>query len=154
MKLLFVLLAAFFLSLVYCPAQESEPITTDRPTTGTGPDLVPVHSLELENGLGWSNDGHQKTFDLPESLLRLGLTDRIETRTTIPNAHFSAGQNTEVEDIQFGAKIRLRPSQSVWPMSFVTALSAPTGTSGLTSGGWDPSRSHTLFPENTSLSAA
>jgi hypothetical protein len=121
-----------------CKAQDSGSITTDRPAIGADPDLVPPHSLESENGFGWSNDGHHSTADLPESLVRYGLTDRIEIRTTVPNVHLTSGQPTETEDIQFGAKIRLSSNESAWPVSLVTALSAPTGTTSLSSGGWDP----------------
>ncbi|HEY0163695.1 MAG TPA: transporter [Edaphobacter sp.] len=139
MKTLSVVLAASFLLATHTlVAQETEPITTDRPSTGTGPELVPTHSLETENGVGWTNDDHRSRFDLPESFVRYGINNRIEARILMPNSHVSGGDPTQSDDIQFGVKLRLRPEESAWPMAFATGLSAPSGTGGLSSGAWDP----------------
>jgi len=138
MKTFPVLLAATFLLSTHCIAQELEPITTDRPTVGSGPELVPVHSLETENGIGWTNDDHRSRFDLPESFVRYGVSDRFEARILMPNTHISGGDATQTDDIQLGVKIRLRPLESAWPMAFATGVSAPTGSDGLSSGAWDP----------------
>lgn len=145
MKTLSVVLAASFLLATHAlSAQEPEPITTDRPSTGTGPELVPAYGLETENGVAWTNDDHRSRFDLPESFVRYGVNDRIEARILMPNSHISGGDPTQSDDIQFGVKLRLRRVESAWPMSFATGVSAPTGTGGLSSGAWDPYETFSL----------
>lgn len=147
MKTLSILLATSFLVSTSCLAQEPGPLTTDRPTTGVGPELVPAHSLETETGIGWTDDDHRSRFDLPESLVRYGVTEWFEPRILLPNAHLFGGEAAQSDDIQIGAKIRLRSAEGPWPMSFTTALSAPTGTHGLSSGGWDPYETFSISRE-------
>jgi hypothetical protein len=156
MKILSAFLVASFLMSTSCLAQEIEPISTDRPRIGSGPELVPVRSLVTENGIGWTNDDHLSRFDLPETFFRYGVSDRIETRLLMPNAHISGGDPTQTDDIQLGVKVRLLPEGARWPIALTTTLSAPTG-SGLSSGGWDPYETFSIthpLPERYSSSAS
>jgi hypothetical protein len=56
-----------------------------------------------------------------------------------------------------GAKIRL-PAAAAWPVSAVVSLSAPAGSPGIGSGGWDPSilltTSHIFTPRFSTFESA
>lgn len=123
-----------------CRAQESQaPLSTDRPSVGTGTDLVPVHAMEIENGVTVTNAQGRSSVDLPETLTRYGWNSRVELRAALPNTHLQRGLPVSREDVEIAAKIRLRPAESRWPVSLVPGINVPTGTASLTSGGWDPS---------------
>lgn len=122
---------------------QSPPISTERPTVGNSPDLVPRGSMQLENGAGVSLQRRQYTADLPESLLRLGLSERAEVRfsfseemyQTPPEAHTAALQTT---DPSLSVKIGLgKPGQMI-PRSAILSFSLPRGGPSWTSGSYDP----------------
>jgi hypothetical protein len=123
------------------PAQDvTQPtISTDRPSIGTGTDLVPSHRVVVENGFGLAFGAGSTTVDWSEDLVRFGVNSRIELRTMLPVMQHTAGlPGIQRQDAVMGAKIRL-PAASGWPVSAVASLSAPAGTPGVGSGGWDPS---------------
>src|SRR5712692_9927121 len=66
------------------PTAEPE-IVTDRPDITESSIVIPRGSLQLENGLTWTNDHGQQTLDLSETLLRFGTFDRTELRIVVPN---------------------------------------------------------------------
>jgi hypothetical protein len=134
------------------------PISTDRPSIGTGPDLVPVHRVIVENGIGWNVDRGLATIDWPETLFRVGVTRDFEMRATLPDIEHTSGTGSYQEgDFGLSAKIRL-PSSERLPMGVVLGFSAPTGSRGVTAGGWDPgalfSTSHVFSPRIGSFASA
>jgi hypothetical protein len=66
------------------PATDPE-IVTDRSDITESAIVVPQGSLQFENGLTWTNGRGQKTLDLTETLVRLGISDRSELRIVVPN---------------------------------------------------------------------
>src|ERR1700722_7902313 len=67
------------------PPTTDPEIITDRPDVTESSVVVPKGSLQLENGLTWTNDHGQRTLDLSETLIRFGLSDRTELRIVAPN---------------------------------------------------------------------
>jgi hypothetical protein len=125
-----------------CLGQQGEiaPISTDRPSVGVGPDLVPVRALQIESGTTWSHDRTMNAFDGPESMLRYGLSHRVELQAALSNMHWQQGApGMQMDDLSFGAKIRLGSESWSWPLGIVGSLSFPTGSKELTSGGMEPS---------------
>jgi hypothetical protein len=67
------------------PDDASKAITTDRPDVTEASVVVPKGSLQIENRATWTSDHGSQTFDLSESLIRLGLSARTEFRVVVPN---------------------------------------------------------------------
>ena len=47
--------------------------------------MIPLGSIQAENGFTWTRDHRTSEIDLPGSLVRLGLWERTELRLTVPN---------------------------------------------------------------------
>ena len=122
---------------------EVEPITTDRPTVGQSPDLIPGGSFQIENGVDFSVQRQRYDVDLPESLLRVGLTNHLEARFLASDAVYrssdaSTAASLQSADAALGAKVLLAGPNSPSPKSAILSLSFPTGGPSLTSGSYDP----------------
>jgi hypothetical protein len=140
-----VALFIFFLIALAGNAQEVEvpPISTERPTVGDSPDLIPARSIQFENGAGISFQRAQFTGDLPETLVRLGFSERVEIRymwsdevyQRSPVPHIASFQSM---DPAFSVKLGVGKANQVVPRSAIVALSFPSGGSSWTSGSYDP----------------
>ena len=122
---------------------ESPAISTERPTVGNSPDLIPPGSLQLENGLGVSFQRTQFTGDLPETLVRLGLFERFEVRYMWSDEMYQKSPSPHVASFQtmdpaFSVKLGLGKANQVAPRSAIVALSLPIGGPKWTSGSYDP----------------
>jgi hypothetical protein len=123
---------------------EVESISTDRPTVGQSPDVIPGGSFQIENGVDVSAQLQQYAVDGPESLLRVGLTNRVEGRFLASNAVYqsssaSTASSLQSADAALGAKVLLAGPNTLSPKSAILSLSFPTGGPSLTSGSYDPS---------------
>jgi hypothetical protein len=162
-KLNFLSLSALVLALslpLSGSAQETpQPtISTDRPSVGTGTDLVPRHWVVSENGASLTAPGGTLTVDGPENLVRVGAFQNVELRWSSPSVQRAQGvPGVQHQDASFGAKIHL-PAPKAWPLSAVLTLSAPIGSQGVTSGGWDPAgllaASHAWGPRLSTFASA
>jgi hypothetical protein len=125
------------------PETEVEAISTERPTQGVSPDLIPKGSLQIENGFGASLHKGQNVYDLPESLFRLGIMKRLELRFLTSDAvyqpsHESGVQSLQSTDTQFSAKFLVAGPNSWMPKSAILSMDFPTGGQSYTSGSYDP----------------
>jgi len=124
------------------PAQAdiATPIATDRPSFTNSSIVVPLGSLQAENGFLETRSQGQSTVDGPETLLRLGVASRTELRFTVPNYFYnvSSGAGTGFGDIAVGLKRQLGPLAGGFDVSATAFVSFPTGASGVSSGGYDP----------------
>lgn len=119
------------------------PISTERPTVGSSPDLIPRGSLQFENGAGVSLQRNQYVADLPETLVRFGISERVEARFLFseeiyqgsPGPHISSFQET---DPAISVKVGLGKPNQVFPRSAIVSLSLPRGGPSWTSGSYDP----------------
>jgi hypothetical protein len=98
-------------------AQQIQEIVTDRPDVTEASTVVPVDSLQIENGLTHTIDHGTGTLDFSESLIRYGLSDRTELRIEVPNVFLrDAGlpSGLSLSGLSFGIKQQLvgRPSDS------------------------------------------
>lgn len=142
-----LLLSAFSFSLPPTPleAQESSSpaISTERPTAGPSPDLIPRGSLQLENGAGLTRQSGASVLDLPENFLRIGLTDRMEVRFQASNIALRStvpGGTSQIQsqDLVLSAKFLISGPNKITPKSAIVSLSVPTGGLGFTSDSTDP----------------
>jgi hypothetical protein len=122
------------------PAGKDE-ITTDRPDVTEASTVVPVGSLQIENGLTWTSDHGRRILDLSESLVRIGVSRSTELRVGVPDyldglsgRHLTSG----FDDVSVGLKQQLGPLAGNFDLAVIVALALPTGQRGITSGGFDP----------------
>ena len=116
-------------------------IATDRPAFTDSSVVVPKASLQLESGFLETTTLGQRSFDLPEALLRLGVGEKTELRFSVPdyyqNFSTAAGFGSGWGDLMAGIKQQLGPLHG-FDWSLVVALSFPTGAHLITSHGYDP----------------
>jgi Putative MetA-pathway of phenol degradation len=121
-------------------AQQTHEIVTDRPDVTEASTVVPVDSLQIENGLTQTTDHGSSTLDFSESLIRYGLSDRTEFRIEAPNVFLrDAGlpSGLSLSGLSFGIKQQLGPLAGGSDVAVIVALSVPTGASNGSTRGLD-----------------
>ena len=68
-----------------CGANTQSPIATDRPQITSSSVVVPCGSLQFENGFQETSNGGQRSFDLPETAVRIGIANKTELRFAAPD---------------------------------------------------------------------
>ena len=58
----------------------AQQIQTDRPNETEGPNAIAKHHLQVESGFSFEKDNDEKTFEIPEIVLRYGLLKNLEFR--------------------------------------------------------------------------
>lgn len=84
-------------------------IVTDRPDVTESSIVVPKGSLQFENGATLTTSHGFQTFDLSESLIRLGISTKTEIRLVVPNylGGFTVSDATGFGDVALGMKQQL-----------------------------------------------
>jgi len=115
-------------------------IATDRPAVTNSSVVVPVGSLQVENGFLETSSHGQSVLDGPESLVRFGIAKRTELRFTVPDYfhHLNTGEGSGFGDFAVGIKEQLGPTPGGFDVSVILFLSFPTGANTVSSGGYDP----------------
>lgn len=123
-------------------AQETEPLSSDRPGIGTSAETVPRGALQLETGFDYSRERRagepaQRRSSLATTL-RFGLFDGVELRIDgEPVVGLRGAEDaTSVGDFVLGAKLRLldgaegllRPTLSLLPAVKLPTAPEPIGT--------------------------
>jgi hypothetical protein len=128
------------------------PIATDRPAVTDSSVAVPAGSFQAENGFLETRSQGQSVFDIPETLVRVGLASKTEVRFTVPDYFDNltiGGSASGFGDFALGVKQQLGPVRR-FDVSVVGYLSFPTGAEGVSSGGYDPA---VQIPWSRTLSA-
>jgi hypothetical protein len=136
-------------------AQESTspgPIDTDRPDQTESSALVPHRHVQLEFGVGYSEDApDDEVLEAPALLVRYGLIDRLELRFEIPTltTQFASGAESDFSDPALGAKISLWAEKGWRPeAALLVGTTIPVGSNDISSNRFDPafrfSFGHTL----------
>jgi hypothetical protein len=127
-----------------CGADASTSIATDRPQITNSSIVVPCGSLQFENGFQLTSASGQRTYDLPETAVRLGIARRSELRLTVPD--YFRNPNG-FGDLAVGFKQQLGPLHG-FDLSVIPTLSLPSGANAISSHGYGPS---IQFPWSRSL---
>jgi hypothetical protein len=140
-----VLVMLFLLIASYpAAADDNAPptIATDRPSVTDSSVVVPLGSLQFENGFAETLDQGRSAVDGPETLMRLGVASKTEVRLTVPDYFGQVaggpGSNSGFGDLEIGVKQQLGPAAG-FDVSLVVSLSLPTGAEAISSHGYDPS---------------
>jgi outer membrane putative beta-barrel porin/alpha-amylase len=124
-----------------CGAGTQNPISTDRPQFTEASTVVPCASLQFENGFAETGEASQHGLDLPETWMRLGIPAKGEIRFAFPeyfsNTDTANGFASGASDIVLGYKQQIGPTHG-FDVSIIPSLSFPTGSSKISSHGYDP----------------
>jgi hypothetical protein len=125
-----------------CGANAPSTIATDRPQVTNSSVVVPCGSLQFENGFEQIGSAGTQGFDLPETSVRFGVTNKTELRLAVPD-YFHAydtgsGFAHGAGDSVVGFKQQLGPVHG-FDVSAIGSVSLPTGANAISSHGYDPS---------------
>ena len=132
MKLRRLLLMTMLFICGLCQAQEELPsISADRPGALTGTDVMPLHKLQWETGMGFEStkDGPH-TFTLNNTLLRFGLFENAELRVGTDFLMWNDGQAMEPSfgfaPITVGVKANFYEGSGILPsVALLAELQSP-----------------------------
>ena len=119
---------------------QSPDLTTDRPDQTESATVVSRGLLQVETGYLFARDGEMNGYEVPGTLLRIGLGSRAELR--IGHAGVVGKEGSQgLGDSQLGAKVNLIERADGWrpEMAMLAGLSLPTGGDKYSSSGIDPS---------------
>lgn len=122
-----------------CP-QATEEIATDRPDVTNSSIVVPVGSLQNENGVNTSAQNGKQGFDGSNSRWRLGVAPCLEFLVDLPSYVVNAHGNTlsGFSDVSPAVKWQISPAPGKIDVSIVSGVALPTGTTALVGRGPQP----------------
>lgn len=107
-KWLFIILFVFFMkNNVYAQMQ------TDRPDQTEGVFLIPKNTFQVETGFQINAFPNENTYDLPNTLLKYGISERIEAQSIL-NFGVAEG-NFQLAPITLGLKYLLSKEKKFFP---------------------------------------
>ena len=122
-----------------CPT-DSDPISTDRPNTVNSTVVVPAGSLQLENGVTWTQREGSQVLDGTETLMRLGLVRCTEFQLLVPNYDWSFGGRAPsgFENVGLAFKHQFDPLPGGFELAVAAGLEFPSGASAVSGPGYNP----------------
>jgi hypothetical protein len=122
-----------------CP-QPSEEIVTDRPDVTNSSIVVPVGSLQSENGINLTSQNGGRTIDGTNSRWRLGIAPCLEVLVDLPT-YFSNAKSpgsTGFSDVAPAVKWQISPVPGKVDLSMTVGIALPTGTAAIAGRGAQP----------------
>jgi hypothetical protein len=123
-----------------CGANAQSTVVTDRPQITNSSVVVTCGSVQFENGFQDTGNGGQRTFDLPETLVRVGIAKKTELRFETPNYlnndATAFGFANGFSDLGLGFKQQLGPWYG-FDLSLIPSVSFPTGENLISSHRYD-----------------
>jgi hypothetical protein len=99
--------------------------------------VVPLGSVQAENGLAETASQGQRIFDASETWLRFGVASKTELRLVVPDYFRNVGLSSGFGDLAIGAKQQIGPTHG-FDVSLILSLSLPMGAKATSSHGYDP----------------
>jgi len=120
--------------------QTSNPIETDRPDTTNSSIVVPVGSLQNENGSNLSRRDGADIFDGTNSRWRLGLAPCFEALIDVPNytGTFRGAGVSGFGNVTPAVKWQVSPLPGKFDLSVTAGAALPTGATAVVSPGLQP----------------
>jgi hypothetical protein len=122
-----------------CPTAKDE-IATDRPDVTNSSVVVPVGSLQSENGVDFSARDGGRTVGVPNSRWRLGIAPCLEILVDAPS-YFASVHGTGssgFSDVAPGVKWQISPVPETIDLSVAFGASLPTGAVSISGRGPQP----------------
>src|SRR6201996_5759510 len=134
-----VLLSASAASAGECPTSDSE-IATDRPDVTNSSLVVPVGSLQGENGINSTGSGANRSLDGSNSRLRLGVAPCLELLVDLPNYTwgFKGAADSGFSNVAPAIKYQFGALPEAWNLSVTAGAGLPIGTTRITGPGVQP----------------
>ena len=122
-----------------CP-KATDDIATDRPDVTNSSLVVPVGSLQDENGANFSMRGDGRSIDGTNSRLRLGVAPCLEVLVDLPTyfANIQGGGNSGFSDVAPAIKWQISPLPGAFELSVATGVALPTGAVAIAGHGAQP----------------
>ncbi|HEY2676012.1 MAG TPA: transporter [Steroidobacteraceae bacterium] len=119
---------------------DSDPISTDRPNTVNSTVVVPAGSLQVENGVTWTQRERSQVLDGTETLMRLGLVRCTEFQLLVPNYDWSFGRRAAsgFENVGLAFKHQFDPLPGGFELAVAAGLEFPSGASAVSGPGYNP----------------
>ena len=121
-----------------CPTSASE-ISTDRPDVTNSSRVVPYGSLQVENGVDWTNRQRSDVISGTETRVRFGVARCTEVLADVPTYFYSLNGRAAsgFSDLVVSIKREL-PVPYEFHFSATSGLGFPTGARKISSHGYDP----------------
>ena len=122
-----------------CPTAR-EGIATDRPDVTNSSIVVPVGSLQSENGVNLSSRDGGRTIDGTNSRWRLGVAPCLEVLVDIPSysANIHGPGSSGLSDVAPAIKWQVSPAPGKIDLSLVAGMALPTGSVEIAGRGLQP----------------
>jgi hypothetical protein len=122
-----------------CPTAKDE-IATDRPDVTNSSLVVPVGSLQNENGINVSARDGGRSIDGTNSRWRLGIAPCLEVLIDVPTyfANVRGPGNSGFTDVSPAVKWQISPVPGKIDLSVVTGVALPTGSEVIAGRGAQP----------------
>jgi hypothetical protein len=122
-----------------CPSPSSE-IATDRPDVTNSSQVMPVGSLQGENGINSTGNGIDKTFDGTNSRLRLGVASCFEIMVDLPTyvGRLQGSPDSGYTNVIPAVNYQLSSLPESWNISVTAGAGLPTGATAITGPGVQP----------------
>jgi len=122
-----------------CPTSAVE-IATDRPDVTNSSLVVPLGSLQMENGINTVRRGLDKTFDGTNSRLRLGVANCLEILVDVPTyvGRVKGDPDTGFGNVAPAIKYQFGSLPEPWNLSVTAGAGLPTGSPKITGPGLQP----------------
>jgi len=139
-----IIAAVFLCTIVYTSGKESAAdtpdLTTDRPDQTESSVTVEPGYIQVEAGMTISHTGDYDVTEAPGTLVRIGVTDRIEARIGIEGWIFDEEKDTEgFGDSEIGVKVSLFGQDGWIPESAILAgVCVPTAKTVFEGERYDP----------------
>ncbi|HEV3161696.1 MAG TPA: transporter [Xanthobacteraceae bacterium] len=120
--------------------QPDTPIETDRPDVTNSSIVVPVGSLQNENGIDTSRDHGANILSGTNSRWRLGIAPCLEVLIDLPNyvTTFRGAGPSGFGDVAPAVKWQISPLPSKFDLSITAGAALPTGATGISGPGVQP----------------
>src|SRR5215472_15830101 len=130
--------------------QTSAPIDTDRPDTTNSSVVVPVGSLQNDNGVNVSRQDGAGIFDGTNSRWRLGIAPCLEVLVDLPNytGTFRGVGPSGFGDVAPAVKWQISPDPGKVDLSMTAGAGLPTGATAIAGRGVQP---YLQFPWSVAL---
>lgn len=137
--LLVAVVAPAFAHAGECPTSAAE-IATDRPDVTNSSLVVPLGSLQMENGINTVRRGLDKTFDGTNSRLRLGVANCLEILVDVPTyvGRVKGDPDTGFGNVAPAIKYQFGSLPEPWNLSVTAGAGLPTGSPKIAGTGLQP----------------
>lgn len=110
---------SFIAVTLFCfsPKMLAQQIQTDRPNETESPNTVLAKHLQIESGFSFEQDHSDKTFEIPELVLRYGIIKNFEVRveTALKISHEDDSNLFGIQPVVLGAKYHITDHKGAIP---------------------------------------